>query len=59
MMSSERPKTPPKLDTIVDRVLAYNPKDGKVRAKRKRRADAGSAEPRVLFSRRKKPPAED
>ena len=53
-MAADPPKAPPALDAIVDRVLAYNPKDGKTLTKRKRRADSGSIESKVLFSRRKK-----
>ena len=58
MMSSELLKTPPKLDAIVDQVLAYNPKGAKPDAKPNRRGTRSDT-PDVLFSRRKKPPAKD
>ena len=51
-------KSPPELDAIVDRVLAYDPK--KAKAAEKRKAGSGKNEsPTVYFSRPEKPPADD
>ena len=50
---------PPELDAIVDQVLAYSPKAAKPEEGQKRRGARSSGAPDVLFSRRKKPPAED
>ena len=52
------PKTPPALDAIVDRVLAYRPKDTKPGAKPKR-SPGGVAEDKPQYQRRSGPPADD
>ena len=59
MNTADTPKPPSELDAIVDRVLAYNPKDGKATAKRKRRSGSVAEEPPVYFSRRKQSPGDD
>ena len=38
MKNTKPSRSPPELDAIVDKVLAYNPKDAKTVAKQKRRA---------------------
>ena len=57
MGEKESPSNPPSaLDAIVDRVLTYNPKDGKTMTKRKRQQGKVSEAAAVLFSRQRKPP---
>ena len=54
MTASAPPKPPPELDAIVDRVLAYRPKDAKPATDEPKRQNRT-----VYFSRRKRPPADD
>lgn len=54
---SDSAKPPLALDAIVDRVLVYNPKDGKARAK-KHRQRKEAEDSAVLVSRRREPPTE-
>lgn len=52
-VASDPPKPPPALDAIVDRVLAYRPKD----AKPAKRCPDGVAEDTPVYTpRRKRPP---
>ena len=53
------PKPPPELDAIVDRVLAYRPKDATPPAKPKRPPGGVAEDKPPLYQRRSAPPADD
>ena len=52
-------KPPPALDAIVDRVLAYRPKDRKLDAKPERPPDGVAEDRPPYYQRRSGPPADD